>query len=667
MTSDVLREISAPDRSALRQQQFLEVVTRDEARWRFESHIHLAPLGAEDVSLEQALGRTLANTVHSPGDVPGFDRANVDGFAVQATDTHGAMEHAPVKLRLNEEILVPGQAPRGEVRSGTATAVATGAMLPRAADAVLMVEHTELGSGADAALEVRHPVAAGQFIGFAGSDISMGEVVLRTGQLLGSREMGVLAAIGCAQVSVFRRPRVAIISTGDELITPGSPSKPGAVYDSNGPILAAAVVEQGGEPMMMGIVPDDASQLEAVVRRALSECDVVLLSGGTSKGAGDLSYRVLEGLGQPGILAHGVALKPGKPICLAVMDGKPLAVLPGFPTSAIFTFHEFVTPVLRAFAGLPAERREEVDARVPVRINAERGRTEYLLVSLVRGPLGLSAYPMDGGSGSVTAFSYADGFITIPQQNEILHSGEPVRVRLLGRSVEPADLVLIGSHCLGLDLLLDELQRQGMRVKALHMGSQGGLAAARRGECDIAAIHLMDEATGTYNQPFLEPGMHLIRGYQRMQGFVFRPADPRFHDADIDTALERILSDPECRLVNRNPGSGTRILMDGLLNGARPPGYDLQVKSHHAVATTVIQGRADWGMAIETVARQYGLGFIPYREESYDLVVPEARLAGSGVKALMDLLRDPVMRERLAALGFRQDDDGGKLDEEQTA
>ncbi|MFN2348299.1 MAG: molybdopterin biosynthesis protein [Thioalkalivibrio sp.] len=660
--SDVSSNARTRDRAALDQQQFLEVVTRDEAHQRFESHIRLGPLGTEEVSLLEALGRVLACTVHSPVDVPGFDRANVDGFAVQAADTHGAMEHAPRRLRLNDEILVPGQVPRGEVLPGTATPVATGAMLPRGADAVLMVEHTELGSEVEASLEVAHPVAAGQFIGFAGSDIAMGEVVLRTGQLLGSRELGVLAAIGCEPVTVYRRPRVAIISTGDELVAPGTPMRPGAVYDSNGAILAGAVVEQGGEPLMLGIVPDEEDRIEEAVRRALSECDVVLLSGGTSKGAGDLSYRVLEGLGQPGILAHGVALKPGKPICLAVMDGKPLAVLPGFPTSAIFTFHEFVAPVVRAFAGLPVERGEEIDAQLPIRINAERGRTEYLLVSLVRSAQGLAAYPMGGGSGSVTAFSYADGFITIPQQAEILHAGESVRVRLLGRSVEPADVVAIGSHCLGLDLLLNELQSRGMRVKALHVGSQGGLAAARRGECDIAGVHLMDPQTGIYNRPFLEPGMHLVSGYHRMQGLVFKPADPRFHDADVDTALGRALADPACRLVNRNPGSGTRILLDGLLNDARPPGYDLQVKSHHAVATTVIQGRADWGMAIETVARQYGLGFIPYKEEAYDLVIPESRLEGRGVQALIGLLGDPLIRERLAALGFRSGDEAASED-----
>src|SRR5690606_27165008 len=278
------------------------------------------------------------------------------------------------------------------------------------------------------------------------------------------------------------------------------------------------------------------------------------------KGAGDLSYRVVSRLGDPGIVAHGVALKPGKPICLAVTHGKPVVVLPGFPTSAIFTFHEFVAPVLRAFAGLPPERRRSVEARLPVRVNSERGRTEYLLVRLVETEAGLAAYPMGKGSGSVTAFSYADGFVTIGQHDEIVEADAPVAVQQLGEGLEPAALVAIGSHCVGLDYLLGELQARGMTVKALHVGSMGGLAAARRGECDIAGIHLMDPKTGEYNRPLLDDSLTLIPGYRRMQGIVYRPGDARFEGQDVSGALARALADPACTLVNRNPGSGTRIL-----------------------------------------------------------------------------------------------------------
>ncbi len=234
-----------------------------------------------------------------------------------------------------------------------------------------------------------------------------------------------------------------------------------------------------------------------------------MLSGGTSKGAGDLSYRVVSELRDPGIVAHGVALKPGKPICLAVTSGKPVVILPGFPTSAIFTFHEFVAPVIRAYAGVPRDRRQTVSALLPMRVNSERGRTEYLLVGLVRGHAGLAAYPMGKGSGSVTAFSGADGFITIDQHTEIVDAGSTVSVQLLGQRLEPADLVIIGSHCVGLDLLVGELLRRGFRAKALYVGSMGGLAAAKRGECDVAGIHLMDAATGVYNRHLMTENLTL--------------------------------------------------------------------------------------------------------------------------------------------------------------
>jgi putative molybdopterin biosynthesis protein len=641
-------KLSAAQRAA-RQEQFLEVVTRDEAAERFQRHLRLEPLGTERVHLSRALRRVLAVTVASNVDVPGFDRSNVDGFAVVAADTFGAMEETPRSIALNEEVLEPGRTPLESVTAGRASVIATGGMLPRGADAVIMVEHTEAD---DAGITCRNSVAPGQNVSFAGTDIAKGETVLRRGQLLTSREIGVLAAIGLAEIEVYRRPRVAIVSTGNEIIAPGSPPRAGAVYDSNAAIIAAAVEELGGEGDVLGIVADDDARLSAMLERGMSY-DMVILSGGTSKGAGDISYRVVSRLGDPGIVAHGVALKPGKPICLAVTAGKPVVVLPGFPTSAIFTFHEFVAPVLRAFAGLPPTQRRSVQARLPVRVNSERGRTEYLLVSLFETAQGLAAYPMGKGSGSVTAFSYADGFVTIGQHDEILQADTPVAVQLLGEGLEPAALVAIGSHCVGLDYLLGELQARGMPVKALHVGSMGGLAAARRGECDIAGIHVMDPKTGEYNRPYLDPTLDLIPGYRRMQGVVFRPGDVRFEGREVADAIARALADPDCTLVNRNPGSGTRILIDRLLEGRQPSGYGVQTKSHNAVATAIAQERADWGLAIDTVARQYGLGFIPVQEEHYDFAVPKARRDRFAVALLRSLLQEPQVRARLQELGFR--------------
>jgi putative molybdopterin biosynthesis protein len=640
-------------KDASKQTQFLDVVTRDEATARFRAHLALAPLGSEPVALNDALDRILAEDVISTVDVPGFDRSNVDGFALQAKDSFGAMEESPRTAKLNAEVLSPGIVPALAVEAGAATPIATGGMLPRGADAVLMVEYSDVIDGSDGrALEIRRPVTPGENVSYAGTDIARGETVLRAGQKITSREIGVLAAIGRANVAVHRRPQVAIFSTGNEIVAPGAPLPAGAIYDSNAAIIGAAVEELGAMPVYLGIIADDEPALRAALQKGL-QYDAVVFSGGTSKGAGDISYRVVHDLVDPGVVAHGVALKPGKPICLAVTGGKPVVILPGFPTSAIFTFHEFLAPVIRAFSGLPAERPQRVSATLPMRVNSERGRTEYLLVGLVQGPQGLLAYPMGKGSGSVTTFSGADGFITIDQHTEMLDAGEPVSVQLLGQRLEPADLVVIGSHCVGLDLVIGELIRQGYRVKALHVGSTGGLAAARRGECDIAGIHLLDPATGEYNRPLLSDALTLERGYGRMQGIVFRRDDARFAGVDHNRALAIALSDPTCVMVNRNAGSGTRIIIDRLLGKARPPGYGTQTKSHNAVAVAVAQSRADWGIAIDTVASQYGLGFIALQEEQYDFAIPKDRLQSPAVRAFIALLQDSDTRAQLAALGFR--------------
>jgi putative molybdopterin biosynthesis protein len=286
-----------------------------------------------------------------------------------------------------------------------------------------------------------------------------------------------------------------------------------------------------------------------------------------------------------------------------------------------------------------------------MRVNSERGRTEYLLVNLAPGEDGLSAYPMGKGSGSVTTFSGADGFLTIPSQTEYLETGTAVEVQLLGRDLAPADLVVIGSHCVGLDFLLGKLQRQGFVVKSLFVGSTGGLAAARRGECDVGGIHLLDTDSGAYNRPFLDESLTLLDGYERMQGIVFRKTDNRFTEDEATVQLEHVLSDDTIRMVNRNAGSGTRALIDDLLGDQQPPGFALQVRSHNAVAAAVAQERADWGIGIAHVAEMYGLGFQPIQPEQFDLVIPASRDHRPAVRALRKLLGDSDVRLHLSAMG----------------
>jgi putative molybdopterin biosynthesis protein len=517
-------------------------------------------------------------------------------------------------------------------------------MLPRGADAVVPVEHTDLEDDGRTVV-VRGACVPGAAVSFAGTDMGLGETVLFAGTLLTSRETGVLAAIGRERVPVVRRPKVAILSTGDEIVQPGEAMSPGLVYDSNGRILADAVREIGGDPHFLGAFRDDEDALRSALVRALDLADLVLLSGGTSKGEGDLNARVVGEL-EPGILVHGVALKPGKPICLAAQGSKPVVILPGFPTSAVFTFHEFVAPVLRELAGLPRDRREAVPARLALRAVSEKGRIEYLLVGLVARPEGgLSAYPMGKGSGSVTAFSRADGFVRIARNTEIVEAESEIEVRMIGREHRLSDLVVIGSHCAGLDVIAGALSREGFTVKVMAVGSQGGLAAVRRGECDVAPIHLLDAETGCYNEPFLDDGLRLLPGYARMQGVVTR--------SDEQRKIEELLADPTLRMVNRNRGAGTRILIDRLLGDRRPAGYPYEPRSHYAVAAAVSQRRADWGVTIETVARQSGLYFRSLQAEHYDFAIPKDRWERPAVRALRRLLESgSPLRRDLDAMGF---------------
>jgi putative molybdopterin biosynthesis protein len=638
-------------KASVEQDQFLTILSREDALARFETALFPRALPSEPRPLAAALGCALAEDVVAPIDVPPFDRSNVDGFAVRSADLASVSEAAPVRLILNDEVIACGTAPEKPVLSGTATSIATGGPVPRGADAIVMVEHTQ--PAGPRAIEVRRAASPGQFVSYAGSDIARSEALLRAGTLIGSREIGICAACGIAQVSVVRRPRVAVISTGDELVQPGRPLRPAAIYDTNGAIVTAAIGENGGEAVFLGATPDDEEQLETAMRKALADSDMLVLSGGTSKGAGDVSHRIIARLGKPGIVAHGVALKPGKPLCLAVCDSKPVVILPGFPTSAMFTFHDMIVPVLRRMAGLPPRSEAKVTAKIPVRIASELGRTEFVMVSLVEGDAGLIAYPTGKGSGAITSFAQADGFLRIDALAEQMPAGSEAEVTLFTPHVRVPDLVIVGSHCTGLDLVTAPLARAGLLVRSIAVGSLGGLAAAKRGECDFAPIHLFDEKSETYNTPFLAGGLELVPGWRRMQGIVFRKGDKRFEGLSAQGAVCAALADPACIMVNRNQGAGTRILIDRLLGDARPDGYWNQPRSHNAVAAAVSQHRADWGMTIAPVAHAADLGFIPFAEEHYDFALVQARRQRPAVQAFLDALASDESRAALTRAGFR--------------
>ena len=369
---------------------------------------------------------------------------------------------------------------------------------------------------------------------------------------------------------MVRRPRVAIVSTGEEVIAPGSPPRPAAVYDANATSAGRCRARAGWQPVPLGIVGDDQSALDAALERGLATADLVLLSGGTSKGGGDLSYRVLARR-SPGIVVHGVALKPGKPICLGAAG-----VDAGRDPARVPNLGDLHVPRVRRPGsvenGGPATAKRAARSRPawPCRCNSERGRTEYLLVGLMPGPEGLAAYPMGKGSGSVTTFSRADGFVVIPRLQEYVERGERVRVMLLGRGVEPADLVVIGSHCVGLDLLLGLLAERGVRSrrpsgsdrKEGWMRRPGASATSPGFTCWI-------RETDTYNAPFLPPGVRLFPGYGRMQGLVYRGDDPLFEGLQPVEAVDHAVR--SSLLPDGQPQSGKRHAVPDRRTARWPP------------------------------------------------------------------------------------------------
>jgi putative molybdopterin biosynthesis protein len=407
---------------------FRRLVTLDEARQTIRQHVSAGSLGVEVVPLLRAFGRVLTENVVAGLDVPSFDRSTVDGYAVRAEDTFGAGENRPVKLRVCGVASV-GRLPRAIVRSGCSVEIVTGAPIPQGADAAVMFEDTEL-KGEE--VLVRSAAVAGENVMKAGSDIRKDEIVLGKGVVLGSGEIGVLAAVGMAKVKVFAIPRVAVFSTGAEVTKPGGRLLPGKIYDTNAYSLSAAVLESGGKPFFLGVFSDRALEIENALRRALACADVVVTSGGVSIGPKDLMPKVLGSFGKPGVIVCGVAIKPGKPVTVAVVGGKMVFSLPGHPASALLVFRLLVEPVIRGLAGRKADEPLVVKASAGARMFPAKGRRTFVMVRLKRDKLnGLVAEPVPTGlSGAITTLARADGFVEIAENVQFVDAGEEVTVRL---------------------------------------------------------------------------------------------------------------------------------------------------------------------------------------------------------------------------------------------
>ncbi|HIP25925.1 MAG TPA: molybdopterin biosynthesis protein [Archaeoglobus profundus] len=646
---------------------FRELISLDEAKKRLFSAVKVIQK-VEEIPLTEAYGRILAEDYYSEVDIPPFDRATMDGYAVKAEDTFGAEEDNPVELKVIGKVEA-GEVPNMEVRKGTAVEISTGAVIPKGANAVVMVEYT---SRKNDSILIYKPVPPGANIMSAGSDIRAGELLVRKGTKLTAREIGVLASAGFDKVKVIMKPKIAVVSTGNELKSPGEKLEFGKIYDVNTYTICAGIIENGGEPIPLGIARDDESEIRSMILKGLELADMVILSGGTSAGVGDKIYRILGELGE--ILAHGIAVKPGKPTVLAIVDDKPVIGLPGYPTSALMIFELIVAPLIRLMAGLQKEEYKSIKARIPIRYISAMGRREFLPVNIVKSEGGFVAYPFVDYSGAISTLAEADGFVEIPENKFILEENEEVEVRLFG-DIKVADLMIIGSHCIGVDVLVDILQKRGILAKVINVGSTGGIMAIKRGEADIAGVHLLDPYTGMYNIPYLlKYGLKgqavLVRGYIREQGLIVAKGNPK----KIEGIEDLLRSD--VTFINRNAGSGTRILLDMYLKKIAEDrglsfddikrsikGYDVEAKSHTAVAIAVLMGKADVGLGIRAVAERYGLDFIPIKPEEYDFVIRKDRLNKDAVKEFIKVLRSNEFKDALERkiVGIKVTDDTGKI------
>ena len=654
--------------------EFRKLISVKEALNKLYNYYNPQPIGSEYVDIEDAYGRILAEDVQARFDVPHFDRAAMDGYAVRAADTAGADEWNPVKLLLIGRIEA-GEIPKIEVKKGTAVEIATGAVMPRGSDAVVIVEDTREVNGH---IEVFSSVAPGDNVYKAGSDIGFGEVVLRKGTRIGYREIGILASLGYEKIKVFLKPRVAILSTGNELLKPGSSLEYGKIYDVNTYTLSALVKESGGEPLPMGIIRDEYGKLKNAILKALETTDLVITSGSTSVGAGDVVYRIFDEIANdydPGVIVHGLKLKPGKPTIIAVVKGKPIFGLPGYPLSALIAYIKVVEPVIRKLAAYPSREYLKVKAKVSFNFRPVKGRVNIIPVSLVKREKGYTAFPIIRGSGAISSLLIADGVIEVPENTLYVERGSVFEVKLLSESLEIPALHIVGSHCLGLELLLSILYEKNVKSRVINVGSMGGFMAIKRGEADVAGVHMLDPETNTYNESyFLKLGLKdcavLVKGYLREQGFIVEKGNPKKIKDFEDLLRDDIV------FINRSKGSGTRMLIDLHLRKiaetkgikfeeitAKIKGYSVEAKTHTAVAAAVYYGRADVGVGNRAAAQLYGLDFIPITWEEYDFIVRKDILESKPVRLFLDILSSErfakLLEEKL--IGFKASKNAGNI------
>ncbi|MCK9376665.1 MAG: molybdopterin biosynthesis protein [Syntrophobacterales bacterium] len=621
---------------------YLRMKSLEEAREMWLARFDLEGMArSEEIPVAAARGRVTAAPIMARRSSPAAHQAAMDGFAVAAAATFGATPDNPKHLAV-------GQA---------AFPINTGHLMPPGTDAVIMVEQVP-DPEADP-ITVEGPTFPWQHVRRVGEDLVTGEMVLPEGVEITPWAQGALLAAGVTAAPVRRRPRVAIIPTGTELIPVTELERElpaGKLPEFNSVILSGLVAAAGGEPSVRPIVRDDPEVLAAALKEAVDAADLVLINAGSSAGTEDYTYRAIAALGE--VLVHGVAMMPGKPTVLGVVQGKPVIGNPGYPVSAVLSFEQFAAPLIAGLAGVRLAPRPSLTVYPAQNLPSKPGLTEFIRVTLGRVGDKVIATPLPRGAGTITSLVRADGLLTVPALSEGLEEDRPVAAELL---VTPEDiegtLVVLGSHDNTIDLLANLLHRRDhrLRLSSGHVGSLGGLMALRQGRAHLGGSHMLDPETNTYNVPFIErylPGvpLKLINLAWREQGLMVAPGNPK------QIKSIRDLVRPELRFINRQRGAGTRLLLDYLLKqeGLDPDqvqGYAREEYTHMAVAVNVFSGTADVGLGILAAARALGLDFIPLLPERYDLVVPESTFTDARFQTLLSVIRAPEFQAAATALG----------------
>ena len=637
---------------------YLKTIPVEEAREKYMEAIEkIVEPKYETIDVRESLGRITAEAIFARYSSPLFNASAMDGIAVAAKDTDNASETSPIVLTEDKYVVVD-----------------TGDPIHPPYDAVIMAEDiVDVEEGVRITASA-HPW---QHIRPIGEDIVAGEMILPSNHKIRPIDVGVLLSAGILKIQVVKRPEIAIFPTGTEIIEPEDKPEDGSIIESNSRMFENMVTAAGGIGHRFPPIIDDYEQIKSKVSDAVDKHDMVIINAGSSAGTEDYTVHVLRELGE--VIVHGVAIKPGKPVILAVVRGKPVIGLPGYPVSAYIGFENFVTPIIQMMGKRPEQLTEKLEAHISKRLVSSLKHKEYVRVKVGKVDDKFVASPLARGAGAAMSLVRADGFCVIEQSSEGVEAGEKVSIELYRSKSEIENtVVVIGSHDLILDVMADIMPNEykDMHVTSTHVGSMGGLMALRRGEAHLAPIHLLDEATGEYNisyikKMFKEP-MALIKGVHRIQGIMVKKGNPLGISSIDDLAAtvgnggDEDGQTREVRFVNRQRGAGTRVLFDYKLKeaGIVPEainGYDREMATHMAVAAAVASDGADAGMGILSAAKAMELDFIEVAPEEYDFAVPARHLGLPHVKAFIDILKSDEFRNRLEILGGYSYDEAGKV------